>query len=225
MKLKRALCLLSMLLAATAISSATTTLVTLVASGVNANYCPNCTGVQNLLPLSNITGLVSPVSLPLAAGTYIITNAAPSGTYEAWNYDTNTSPTWNWSFGAATAAGVVLLDDYVGTNVAGTLKGFTSADLAAQATLGSSTGIYAYDGLTRLSATSTALFSDSFYLPTATTVNFFIPDSFIGDNLGGIQLYVTSQPTGTPEPAISLLIGTGLAALGLYRRKRQSRVG
>jgi hypothetical protein len=29
----------------------------------------------------------------------------------------------------------------------------------------------------------------------------------------------------TPEPAIPLLIGTGLAALALYRRKRQSRVG
>ena len=216
MKLKRASCLLSMLLAATAISSATST-VTLDAT---SNYCGlNCSGVQNLLPGTTITGLVSPISVLLGPGTYIVTNAALSGSNEAWNFDTAGSANWVWAFAAATAGGTVLLDDYVGTS-AGNLEGFTSANNVANAT-----GIKIYDGLTLLSATSTASFSDTFTLGSTTTVNFFIPDSYALDNSGGLQLNYALQSTGTPEPAIPLLIGTGLAALALYRRKRQSRVG
>ena len=205
-----------MLLAATAISSASST-VTLDAT---SNYCGlNCSGVQNLLPGTTITGLVSPISVLLGPGTYIVTNAALSGSNEAWNFDTAGSANWVWAFAAATAGGTVLLDDYVGTS-AGNLEGFTSANNVANAT-----GIKIYDGLTLLSATSTASFSDTFTLGSTTTVNFFIPDSYALDNSGGLQLNYALQSTGTPEPAIPLLIGTGLAALALYRRKRQSRVG
>jgi hypothetical protein len=37
------------------------------------------------------------------------------------------------------------------------------------------------------------------------------------------SLYV--DESSVPEPAIPLLIGTGLAAMALYRRKRHARVG
>jgi hypothetical protein len=222
MKLKRAFCLLSILLAATAISSAAAT-VTLTAT---ANYCGlACTGVQNLLPGTTVTGLVSPVSLTLSPGTYIITNAdtpySSGASNEAWNYNTTLSSSWVWAFAVSTTAGVVLLDDYVGT-AAGTIQTFATADLAASAS-----GIKTFDGLTLLSATTTAGFSDTLIITGTgtTTVNFFIPDSVVTDDAGGIALNVALQSTGAPEPAIPLLIGTGLAALALYRRKRQSRVG
>jgi hypothetical protein len=223
MKLKRALCLLSILLAATAISSAAPT-VTLTASGSGASYCPSCTGVANLIPLTTtLSGLVNPVQLTLGPGTYIITNAdtpySSGASNEAWNYNTTLSSSWAWAFAVTNASGLVLLNDYVGTS-AGTLQYFSTADLAASAS-----GIKTYDGSVLLSATTTAGFRDTLTLSSSQVVNFFIPDSYIGDNAGGIALNVALQSTGTPEPAIPLLIGTGLAALALYRRKRQSRVG
>jgi hypothetical protein len=212
MKLKRAFCLLSILLAATAISSAVT---------INAavDGCTTCVGLASMTPGSTVALAVlsvSPAQLTLGAGTYIITDAAP---YSAWNYDNLASAGWEWAFGIADATGKVLLEDYIGT-APGTLATFTSqAAVAGQIYHGNLLPAAA----TPLSGeTSIALFSDTLTLTSTTTLNFFVLDGYVGDNLGGMTLNVDST---TPEPAIPLLIGTGLAALALYRRKRQSRVG
>jgi hypothetical protein len=224
MKLKRALCFLAVLLAATAISSAATAEINATVQG-----CTPCIGLGSMAPGSVVTPDSPTVQLTLGPGTYIITDAAATGTYSAWNYQyggggSQNNGNWVWSFGIANdATGVVLLEDYVGT-APGTLATFLSQTAAAGAT-----GIQIYGGSagnTLLSGeTDLALFSDTLTLATTTTLDLFVTDAYVSDNLGGIALNVTQQEEGAPEPAIPLLIGTGLAAMAIYRRKRQSRVG
>ena len=217
MKLKRALCFLSVLLAAVAISSASSTVtINSLVQGASGNTTPG--GVVTLF--SPTTG-----QLTLGPGTYIITDAALTGLDSAWSshYDSNNlnNGTWNWDFGVANnATGVVLLEDYVGT-APGTGQTFASQTAAAGAT-----GIQIYSGSTLLSGeTSLALFSDTLTLAATTTVDFYVLDNYVPDNFGGIALNVAQLSTEVPEPAIPLLIGTGLAALAFYRRKRHPRVG
>jgi hypothetical protein len=226
MKLKRALCFLSMLLAATAISSATST-VTLDAT---LQGCTSCAGLAGLTPTSVISVDSPKIQFLLGPGTYIITDNT-LGTNQAWNFHYDTGSTsngnWEWSFGAAIdSSGVVLLEDYAGT-APGTLAYFTS-----QAAITGANNLQIYHGntlpaaATQLSGeTSLASFSDTLTLTSSTLVDFYVLDTNLPDNLGGMSLTVTQQSTGTPEPAIPLLIGTGLAAIALYRRKRQSRLG
>jgi hypothetical protein len=110
-----------------------------------------------------------------------------------------------------------LFDYYIGA-AQGTLAHFTSRQAAAQAT-----GVQFYNGNTAVgSSTTTALWSATFTLLSPTTVDFFIPDGNIGDNLGGMTLNVTLNQTGVPEPASFLLVVTALAA-GCLRLRRRAR--
>jgi hypothetical protein len=212
-----------MLLAATAISSAST-IVYLNAATQGAVYS------GSLLPGTTITSVDNPVAnvtqFVLGPGTYIITNADPNGTdysYAAWNYSysgtgTANNGNWLWAFAAVNdATKTVLLDDYVGTGTGTALQQFLSPSAASGAT-----GIKMYDGTTLLSATTTASFSDTLTLASTTTVDFFIPDYIISDDLGGIALNVTREDPSVPEPASFLLVGTALAAACLRLRRRAS---
>lgn len=192
--MKRALCLrvLPMLLAATAVSSAAT--VQILAS---ANGCVQCGTFALIQPGDTVTftGYTKAQLVNLAAGTYTITNAAPSGTipatYEAWQ--PNATGSWYWDFGAAVdGSGLVLLAD----QVAGSFASQTAAAAAATS------------------------FTDTLTLASQTTLDFYIMDSSIANHSGGIALTFTQVQTGVPEPASFLLVATVLAAGCLRLRRR-----
>jgi hypothetical protein len=211
-----------MLLAATAISSAATVQIL-----ANVSGCDQCgTGPTTVQPGTTITftgtgsglgsgnGADTMVQLTLGAGTYTITDAATTGTYSGWQYAGN-SP-WNWDFGIANdTTGKALLEDYVGGSSALTLATF-----ASQSAINSGT-VKIYDGTNLLPATTTALFSDTLTLGSATTLDFYVLDQHVSDNSGGIALNITQVETGVPEPASFLLVATVLAA-GCWRLRRRA---
>lgn len=62
-----------------------------------------------------------------------------------------------------------------------------------------------------------------FTLNSAQDVNFFIPDSFYRDNLGGISLSLTPASTSpVPEPMTWALLLTGFGLVGWSMRSRKS---
>lgn len=217
MKLRSALSLrvLPMLLVATGISSASS--VVLDATKQGAVF------TTWLAPGGAVTSLDLPVIqlVSLAAGTYTITDGDTSATGSAWDFSygtgTQSNGNWVWQFAAVDNSNTVLFDYYIGA-AQGTLAHFTSRQAAAQAT-----GVQFYNGNTAVgSSTTTALWSATFTLLSPTTVDFFIPDGNIGDNLGGMTLNVTLNQTGVPEPASFLLVVTALAA-GCLRLRRRAR--
>jgi hypothetical protein len=149
------------------------------------------------------------LQLTLGPGTYSITNAATSGTFEAWNFEGfPSSPNWVWSFligsdnGNGTAT--ILKSDYV-SGV------FSTPDLAAAAT-----GITTWDWQTQLSGTSTKGFHDTLTLGATTTLDFFIDDYFLPDNGGGVALDI-KPISPVPLPAGLPLFAAGLGTLGLLK--------
>jgi hypothetical protein len=179
-------------------------------------------GPQNpdVLPGAFLPDIYSPKDqLTLGAGTYVITNAATSGYFSAWNFEGYPStPNWVWSFLIADdATSRVLVDDYV--------LGVGST----QAAMAGLTGTTTWDGNTQLSATSTQDFTDTLILTHTTTLDFLIDDYFLGDNGGGIALDIApaSSASSIPEPSSLLLslILVGMAGLGrLHRGLKQTTV-
>lgn len=175
--------------------------------------CTICNAPTSIEPGTTFasSGLIAPVTQTFAAGTYTFANAdplAPGGTpdtYSAWAFNgSGNGGNWVWSFVVASVSAgtaTILMDDY--TNA-------TESTQAAQALL---TGTTDWDGTTQLASTSTAGFTDSLTLASATTLYFFIDDYFVPDNAGGVALNITATSGSVPEP--SAFIPLGLALLGI----------
>lgn len=173
---------------------------TIVNINATQNGCSQCSGPQNVLPGTVVSILGPKVQLTLPAGTYRITNAAglQGALYGGWNYNSS-GANWVWSFMVANeATSTVLMDDYIGS---------TQSSLAAIAGL---TNTPTYDGNTVLAATSTAGFTDQLTLTQTTTLDFFIDDYGLSDNLGGVSLLVRSVDQQLSGNLVSSVdVGTG----------------
>jgi hypothetical protein len=181
----------------TAANTITVVIDAKVDGAASASGGPN---VPDVLPGAALVNIYSPKDqLTLGPGTYVITNGATSGYYSAWNYEGYpSSPNWAWSFLIADdATSTVLVDGYVG------------AGQPTQAAMAGLVGTTTWDGLTQLSATSTADFSATMTLTHATTLDFLIDDYDLVDNGGGVTLNITGI-SGVPEPNAPLLLASGL---------------
>jgi hypothetical protein len=171
-------------------------------------------GPQNpdVLPGATLINIFAPKNqLTLGPGTYLITNAATTGQFSAWNFEGfPSSPNWVWSFLIADDATSKVLVD-----------GFVSGVQPTQAAMAALTGTTTFDGLKQLSGTSTAGFQETFTLTHTTTLDFLIDDGFLSDNGGGVALNISAIST-VPEPSgmtlvtivlllSSILVGSGLA--------------
>ncbi len=186
--------------------------------------CSQCNSISAVLPGTVLGFIYNPkAQLTLGPGTYVVTNAATTGQYSAWNFQgnsqlTNNTPNWGWAFVAADdATGVVILDDYVGVAPG------TPAVYSTQAAVAAATGVKTYNGNTLLGATSTAGFIDTFTLGSTTTIDFMANDYYGPDNAGGMQLNIgtPAAPPAVPEPTTFLLVGTVLCLIGLRSVHKQ----
>ena len=173
--------------------------------------CSQCNSPTNIEPGTTVSpfftgGASSLLQLTLGPGTYTITNADPNGSdyFSAWNFNGYpTSGNWVWSFVVANSAtDQVLMDDFV-SPIEGT-----------QSAMSNLTGTTTFDGLTQLSATSTAGFTDTLTLASITTLDFFIDDFALGDNGGGVALNISGQTSGAPEPGTAAMLLGALVVLG-----------
>ena len=168
-------------------------------------------GPQYLLP-GTLAQPYNPVQVTLDAGTYTISNAAGSGYFSAWNFNSggqyrNATFNWVWSFVMAEHGGNIIEDAYV-NNV-----------LGSQAAMAAYTGTTTYNGNILLAGTSTAGFHDSFTLTKTTTLDFYVDDYNwgLGDNYGGVSLNISA----VPEPGGLAMLLSGLLAIGFVLRRRR----
>jgi hypothetical protein len=165
-------------------------------------------GPQYLLP-GSVAQAYNPVQLTLAAGTYVITNAAGSGYWSAWNFNGSglgSSSNWVWGFVMAEHGGNIIEDAYTGDV------------LGSQAAVAAAINTTTWNGNTQLAATSTAGFTDTFTLAQTTTLDFYVDDYNwgLGDNYGGVAIDISP----VPEAGTAALMALGLlAAVGLRRRR------
>jgi hypothetical protein len=195
------------------------TIIDILGTVSGCNSCNAPTSIEPGTTFASST-LQSPVTQSFAAGTYTVTNADPLSaggtpdTYSAWAFNgSGNGGNWVWSFVVASVSAgtaTILMDDY--TNE-------IEPTQSAQALL---TGTTDWDGTTQLASTSTAGFTDTLTLPSATTLYFFIDDYYLPDNAGGVALNVTPS-SSTPEPAAFLPLGTALLGLAFWRAKRRER--
>jgi hypothetical protein len=147
--------------------------------------------------------LITPIGTPLnqltlPAGTYNVTNAAgllfTDPSFIGWRF--NGGASWVWNF--------VIADDATDRVV---LYGEADGIQATQALIAAEPAVQN--------------FSAMFTLPATTTLDFMVRDWFLGDNAGGVALYIAAAATpAIPEPEQAVLLLAGLMLLGLRARKR-----
>ena len=71
-------------------------------------------------------------------------------------------------------------------------------------------------------STTLANFYDTLTLAQTTTLDFFISDGFLPDNIGGVALNLTSVGAPSPVPGAGFAGFTALALAGLYARVRRA---
>lgn len=194
--------------AAAALAAASAHAVTLnIDATANGSYVAG--GPLNLLP-GTVAQPYNPVQLTLAAGTYVITNAASTGYFSGWNFNGSglgSTSNWVWGFVMAEHGGNIIEDAY------------TADVLTSRAAVVAMTGTTTWNGNTQLSATSTAGFIDTFTLIQTSTLDFYVDDYKWGlsDNYGGVSISITA----VPEAGTAGLWLAGLAVMGFVARRRQ----
>jgi PEP-CTERM motif len=202
----------------TAIAPAAATEVD-ISGGPTGNGCTVCFGGPTVLSLGETVTLdnegAAPLQRTLGAGTYSITNAATSGNFSAFRYDAGASD-WAWNF-------VIGTDN--GNNTANVLDvGWVDAPFPSQSAVAGATNVATYRFDTVLDPHgSTAGYSDTLTLTATTTLDFFVVDGFLSDNIGGVALEINPVSAGsTPEPSTWAMLLLGFAGLGFagFRRQR-----
>jgi hypothetical protein len=172
-------------------------------------------GPLNVLP-GTTAQPYNALQLTLGAGTYVITNAATSGYYSAWNYQGSGQVSsvghWVWSFMIAEHGGKIIEDVYI-NSVTG-----------SQAEMAKLSNVAAYNGNTLLGVTSTAAFSERFTLTKTTTLDLYVDDWNWGlnDNYGGVSINIQAAVPET-ETYTMMLACLGLLAVVLRRRAPAAR--
>lgn len=168
-------------------------------------------GPGAVVTLTN-AGKSGPLQLTLAAGTYAITNAAATGNYAAWRYDGGAD--WAWNF--------VIAKD-LGANTAQVLyvgwAGDRHYDSAADI-IGDTLPTYAFQTVLN-PATKLADYYGTFTLAQTTTLDFFVIDGYLPDNIGGVGLNIDPVVAAVPEPSTWAMLMLGFAGVGFmaYRRR------
>jgi hypothetical protein len=203
----------------TAIAPAAATEVD-ISGGPTGNGCTVCFGGPTVLSLGQTVTLdnegVGPLQRTLGPGTYSIKNAATSGNFSAFRYDGGASD-WAWNF-------VIGTDN--GDNTANVLDvGWVDAPFPSQSAVAGATNVATYRFDTVLDPHgSTAGYLDTLTLTATTTLDFFVVDGFLSDNVGGVALEIdpVSTAASTPEPSTWAMLLLGFAGLGFagYRRQR-----
>jgi hypothetical protein len=194
------------------LSSAAQAVVVQIDSRLHGSYVAG--GPLNVLP-GTLAAPFNPVSLWLDAGVYRITNAATTGYYSGWSFNTELAAageaTYVWHFLMAADGGNILKDVYFDSTQ------HTQAGVAALA------GVMVYDGTQALGVMSTPSFVDTFTLSKSTLVHFYMDDWNwgLGDNYGGVALNVDLVSAPVPEPSRSAMLGVGaLGLLSILKRRR-----
>ena len=68
-----------------------------------------------------------------------------------------------------------------------------------------------------------AAYHDTFTLAATTTLDFFIVDGFLPDNLGGVSLDINPINSAVPEPSTWAMMILGFAGVGFMAYRRKSK--
>ena len=188
MRILRCACL-SLGIVLALIGTANATVVNIDAS---VTGCTPCNGSAPQVG-DTLTSIINPVQLTLDPGTYTVTNGdgAPGANpdFTAWNFN-SAGANWVWSFLIINDANrQVVMDGCCGSPQIFSTQSAAAADPFAQN------------------------FSQIFTLTQRTTLDFVTEDFGPADNLGGVALELTPEPSN----ALSQLVG--IAGLAILRRR------
>jgi hypothetical protein len=190
-----------------------------ISAGPTGNGCTVCFGGPLVLSPGETVTLdnegVGALQRTLGPGTYSIKNAEASGAFSAWRFDSG-SGDWAWNF-------VIGSDN--GDNTANVLDvGWVNAPFPSQSGVAGATDVPTYRFDTVLDPHgSTASYSDTLTLTATTTLDFFVVDGYLADNIGGVALEIDPVSTAAPapEPSTWAMLLLGFAGLGFagYRTR------